>query len=86
MFIGIDVSKAAMDVAARPGDRTEQFKNSSGGIRQLVAWVVARSPSLVVLESTGGFERTAAEALRRVGVSVAVVNPRQASVITQNRP
>ncbi|ABM56749.1 hypothetical protein Veis_0971 [Verminephrobacter eiseniae EF01-2] len=37
-----------------------------------------RSPALVVLEATGGYEFEAACALQAAGLDVAVVNPRQA--------
>jgi transposase len=77
MFIGLDVSKATIDLAARPARDPAQFENTTSGIRQLLVWVKKHSPALVVLESTGGFERRAADALTEAGVPVAVVNPRQ---------
>ena len=77
MYIGIDVSKAALDVAARPTGDTGRFENTPAGIRRLVSWIERRCPSLVVLESTGGLERAAADALTDARVPVAVLNPRQ---------
>jgi transposase len=77
MHIGIDVSKATLDVAARPTGDTGRFENTPAGIRQVVSWVGRRCASLVVLESTGGLERAAADALTDAQVPVAVLNPRQ---------
>jgi transposase len=42
-----------------------------------VTWIERRSPTLVVLEATGGLERAAADALLEAHVVVSVLNPRQ---------
>ena len=76
MYIGVDVSKAALDVAARPTGEADRFENTPAGIRRLVSWIAGRCASLVVLESTGGLERAAADALADAQVPVAVLNPR----------
>jgi transposase len=78
VYIGIDVSKAHLDVAVRPGGEEQQFENNSAGISALVAWVEARHPTLIVLEATGGLETAVTAALAAAGLAVAVVNPRQA--------
>lgn len=52
--------------------------NDEAGIEALVARLVAECPVLVVLEATGGFERSVIAALAAAGLPVAVVNPRQA--------
>jgi transposase len=77
-FIGIDVSKAALDVHARPTGEALRANNDAEGIAALVARVVEWAPELVVLEATGGLEHPLAAALAEARVSVAVVNPRQA--------
>ena len=77
-FIGIDVSKAALDLHVRPTNETRRAANDPDGIAALVAWVAERAPVLVVLEATGGFELPLVAALAEVRVNVAVVNPRQA--------
>lgn len=77
-FVGIDVSKAALDVHARPSGGVARFDNDPDGIAALVARVAALAPALVVLEATGGLEHPAVAALAAAGVPVAVVNPRQA--------
>lgn len=77
VFVGIDVSKATLDVAIRPGDETYQVENNPDGIDQLITWLKPFSPEVIVLEATGGFERAAALCLAAVHFPVAVINPRQ---------
>jgi transposase len=77
MFIGIDVSKARLDVYVRPGGESFAVNRDSEGIEALIARVCALGPSLVVLEATGGFETVVAAALGAAGLPLAVVNPRQ---------
>ncbi len=76
VFIGIDVSKAWLDVAVVSGEpwRTGQ---SSEELNALAGRLAALHPVLVVCEATGGLEAPLAAALNAAGVPVAVVNPRQ---------
>jgi transposase len=75
--IGIDVSKAALDVAVRPSGQSWRTGNDPTGIAGLVEQAAALAPACVVLEATGGLERAATAALAAAGLPVAVVNPRQ---------
>lgn len=77
MFIGIDVSKAHLDVCARPGGRVWKVGNDEVGIAQLVGELAESKPTLVVMEPTGGFEVPVAAALAVAGIPLAVVNARQ---------
>jgi transposase len=77
-FLGIDVSKAWLDVAGRPAPAPYRLANDPGGIAALVADPRALAPALVVLEATGGLELPVVAALQVAGLPVAVVNPRQA--------
>ncbi len=77
IFVGIDVSKATLDVAVRPNGEAWTSANAPDGIDALVARIAALSPTLVVLEATGRYEAPCAAALASAGVPVAVVNPRQ---------
>lgn len=76
-FIGIDVSKARLDVSLRPGGEAWSVTNDEEGIGSLLERLKAESPSMVVLEATGGLEAAVAGALSLSGLPVAVVNPRQ---------
>src|SRR5262249_61634521 len=53
--VGIDASKDHLDVAARPGGRF-RVANDPGGLAELVARLRRLTPSLAVLEATGGHE------------------------------
>ena len=77
IYVGIDVSKATLDVAVLPSSEAWQSANDPSGIDRLVERVAALSPALVVLEATGRYEAACAAALATAGVPVAVVNPRQ---------
>jgi transposase len=77
VFAGIDVSKAALDVALRPSGEHWRSTNDEPGITELVKQVRALAPELIVLEATGGLERLVVAALALAGVPLAVVNPRQ---------
>jgi transposase len=78
LFVGIDVSKATLDVHVRPSGQASQHRNDPDGIAALIARLVPLAPAGVVLEATGGYEVPLACALAAAGLSVAVVNPRQA--------
>jgi len=75
-FAGIDVSKATLDIFVTPGFRLQVTNDEPGHLR-LVVELGKSPPELVVLEATGGYECAAATALRKAGLPVAVVNPRQ---------
>jgi transposase len=76
-YVGIDVSKATLEVAVRPSGAAWQNANDATGIAVLVECVVPLAPQLLVLEATGGLERQVVAALALAGLPVAVVNPRQ---------
>jgi transposase len=76
-YIGIDISKAMLDVFILPSEKYMQFRNDKEGIKKLIAKISAFSPELVVMEATGGYERLAANTLARADFHVAVKNPRQ---------
>ncbi len=82
-FVGIDVSKAWLDIAGRPDPAPRRVANDPDGIAGLVADLRALAPALVVLEATGGLELAVVAALQVAGLPVAVVNPRQARDFAQ---
>ena len=77
MFIGIDVSKARLDVAIRPSAEKLSVSNDEAGIQALVTRLSEIKPALIVLEATGGLERSVSGALGSAQLPVVVVNPRQ---------
>ena len=76
-FVGIDVSKARLDVALHPTGATHSVANDANGIKTLVEQLRAVKPLLVVLEATGGIERAVVRALVAAELPVTVTNPRQ---------
>lgn len=75
--VGIDVSKAQLDVAIRPSREKASFANDKVGIKALVKWLAKIQPTSIVLEATGGYERKVTRALASAELAVVVVNPRQ---------
>jgi transposase len=78
IFIGVDVSKAQLDVAVFGQKRLTHFAQTQEGIAAFCEHVRGLQPLLVVLEATGGIEMPAALALAEAGIALSVVNPRQA--------
>jgi transposase len=77
VWVGLDVAKAHIDVAVLPTLTRLQVPNDESGHATLVATLLATTPTLIVLEATGGYEAAVATALALAGLPVAVVNPRQ---------
>ena len=77
IFVGIDVSKARLDVAMRPSGESQSVSNDEGGIKALVKQLGETGPALIVLEATGGLERQVMRALASAELPVVVINPRQ---------
>jgi transposase len=77
-FVGIDVAQATLDVAVIPSGEHWQVANAPAALEALVQRLHALSPTLIVLEATGGLEIPVASMLAAGGWPVAVVNPRQA--------
>ena len=78
IFVGIDVSKAKLDVCVGLDGKPGEFSNDGPGHDAL--WHVLRQLriGLVVLEATGGYEFACAAALQAQGLPVTIINPRQA--------
>lgn len=76
-FVGIDVSKAQLDVAVYPQGLKESFANASEGVGRVVQWLHEIKPTLIVVEATGGYERQAVRAFVTEGLPIVVANPRQ---------
>lgn len=76
VFVGIDVSKSTLDVAASLQKEIKSFPNDDSGVRQITAYLKRVSPKIVVMEATGGLEVLLSGALDEAGLPVVVVNPR----------
>jgi transposase len=76
--VGIDVASATLEVAISGRASTLTVTNDEAGCAALLAELSGLNVGLVLFEATGGFELACATALQLAGLSVAVINPRQA--------
>lgn len=76
--IGIDVSKAVLDVAVHEESKSRQYPNTPAGIRRLLAWLSGGGEHRIVVEATGGYEQMVVEACAKAGLWISRINPRQA--------
>lgn len=82
-FIGIDVSKSRLDVAAHASASGFAVENTEAGLVQLCQRLSALKPELVVMEASGGYERLSVATLASAGFNVALVNARQVRAFAQ---
>lgn len=77
IFVGIDVSKAWLDIAVHK--QTEVFRagNDDAGIASLVKRLKKLKPTLIVLEPTGGFEMLVVVELAHADLPAVVVNAKR---------
>jgi transposase len=76
-YIGIDVSKAELVVAAEGAGGQKLYPNTDRGHRDLLKDLGEVDAQIIVLEATGGYERGVVAALGSAALPVVVVNPRQ---------
>jgi transposase len=77
--VGIDVSKAKLDVCLLPAKQFYSFENSPTGTEQLIELLRGQGQvARCLLEATGRYERRCAAELMDAGFPVVVINPRQA--------
>lgn len=77
IYVGIDVAKARVDVAMRPGGDIWSVDYDEQAVSELVSWLMNVKPTAVLLEATGGLEVPLVSALATAALPVVVVNPRQ---------
>lgn len=76
--VGIDVGKAALDVAIEGVAGVVRFTNNPAGIRKLIRRLAEVADARAVIEATGGYEDALLEACCDAGLWVSRINPRQA--------
>lgn len=77
VFVGIDVSKDRLDVAILPSGEVCSFDHDEKGRKALAQKLGELHPESVIVEATGGLERTLVAILAAAALPVIVVNPRQ---------
>lgn len=75
--VGIDVSKATLDIAIHETGDSWAVTNDSSGGATLVIKLKQLKPTSIVLEATGGCETLITAMLSAADLPVIVVNPRQ---------
>ena len=77
IFVGIDISKAWLDIAVHESEEAFRTSNDETGIASLVKRLKRLKASLIVLEPTGGFEMLLVAELTHAGLPAAVVNAKR---------
>jgi transposase len=77
LFVGIDVAKETLEVCVRPENIRKGFANDDQGRVDMAHFFAEMTPTLIILEASGGYEVPVVEVLALRGLNVAVVNPRQ---------
>lgn len=78
LYVGIDVSKDRLDVAASSASVTAfHVVRNHEGLADLVERLKGTGAERIALEATGGFEMVVVAALAAAGLPVVVVNPAQ---------
>ncbi len=75
VFVGVDVSKARLDVEIWPAGERFQVANDREGRADLVRRLRRRGVEAIGLEASGGYERDALRALLDAGLPARRVNP-----------
>lgn len=75
LFVGVDVSKAGLDIGVGAEGEFWQASNDQAGIQASVERLAQLQPVLVVVESTGGLEVPLVGELCARQIPVALVNP-----------
>ena len=76
--VGIDVSKARLDVHVRPSGESFAVANDEAGVAELAGRLIRFDGLAAIgLEASGGYERLAVAELAAQGLPVVVLNPAQ---------
>jgi transposase len=81
--VGVDISKATLDVYLHPAGSARQFANDAKGIRTLLGWLGGYDIARVVFEPTGPYHHDFERRLGNAGLPMAKVNPLQARRFAQ---
>ena len=81
---GVDISKARLDACVEPGTLRGSYTNDVAGIAELAAFCRQHQVELVVMESTGGYERRAFLLLSEDGLPCAITNARNVRLYAES--
>jgi transposase len=77
IFVGVDVAKDSLEIYLPFSKQNLSIENSIEAIDELCSQLKKKRKLMVVMEATGGYEKLLVERLFKLGIKVAVVNPRQ---------
>jgi transposase len=81
--VGIDVSKARLDVHVLPSGDAFAVARDGEGLAELVRRLEGLGAAVIAVEATGGFETTVAAAVAGAGLPLVIVNPAQVRAFAQ---
>ncbi len=77
--VGVDVSKASLDLFHPGLQQHRQFEHSPAGIAELITWLKETGRvDLVIIEASGGYEMPLWQALCAAQIPTARINPKRA--------
>jgi transposase len=76
--MGVDISKATLDVHLHPDGASARFANDRKGFAALIKWLGGSVVARIVYEPTGAYHRAFERRFLEAGFALAKVNPRQA--------
>jgi len=85
VHVGIDVSKARLDIVRSDSPSLMSAANDLAGITELIELLLPLPIAIIAIEATGGYERMARDAMLDAGLPVAVVNPRHVRDLAKER-
>jgi transposase len=75
VYVGIDVSKAWLDIGIHPGQESWRIENTQKGIGKLIKRFQSMPIENIVVEATGGYEAKLVDGLSLAALPVSRVNP-----------
>ncbi|WP_424139826.1 IS110 family transposase [Roseomonas chloroacetimidivorans] len=76
--VGVDISKATLEVYLHPEAVARQFPNTMAGVADLLSWLGQGPIHRVIFEPTGAYHHRLERQLGKAGVPMVKVNPLQA--------
>jgi transposase len=76
-IVGLDVAKRKVDACLRSAGQRLSTPSTPEGQTELVAWLRTNRVGTAVMEASGGYERSWAEALRAARIKVRIVDPKR---------
>lgn len=75
LFVGIDISKARLDIHVCPAGQCWSVENGRAGIAALMTRLARLRPAAIGMEASGGYEQPLARALHAAGFDVHILAP-----------